>query len=1386
MGSRSPGNSDYSIQIQHVDEHGIKLKLTIERFSIDVHPEHENFSEIRLSGAGYSMDIGKPMLPVIRRYIQVPQSAGYEINTAFVEQRSYNLSATGYSTRVIPRQPPVEKNDERMQEFKIDGSYYATNQMLPQESEIVKIQNLGVLRGTPLGELVIVPIRYNPVSGEIIVISTMEIEVKFRAGIRSDPRLANSVSFREIKRAAILNLAPSEVTDLVTLPCVYLIIAGDAFIDEISDFVNWKSQKGYTVVVESYSGVGGSLTGLQDYIANAYSTWEHPPEFVLLIGDVEHIPANYVTGFYTHYTDLYFVTVDGEDFLPDILIGRVSVQDVDQLHTSLDRIIEYEKTAFHNRDWLKKPLFMACGDDGDWELAEGTHRYVYSRYMPYPDFEVDSVWAHSGGTGTDVINSLNDGRFLANYSGHGYSGGWGNPGMAISDIEGLDNDGMLPFVMSNSCLTGKFNESTCFGEAWIRTPDRGAIAFLGASNSTYWTEDDIFEKRWYDAIFEDNIYTLTGATYKANLDLMLFGTSLDRYYFEVYNLLGDPSMSLYWGIPEDIVVAYTPMVPIGIEEFSYFGTTENALIALWREEGPFGQSYTIAGSSAVPLNPIPVDSGRAVLTLTAPNYTTFQDTIPIFIFAQMIISVDSLIVEELNSFTVFVDSSGHPLRNVTVSIRGLEVSVSRLTNAEGIASFDIIPPYVEYLQVKAIHSTAGIIADEMLRVGGGLPFGELEYSISSPEVLLEGYFAQGFECLLEAYSPGGLYTVWLEGCCIDTAVSTEPESCSIHLTPTRTGEVSLCFAKIGRTVMYESATVIRARGSFIGTTIDDSDEAPVIGVKIEIYHQGDDTSLVEPVVQLYSDSSGSFNSPEDYYCGWYDVYCYHFGYLTFSDSIFINTVGGYTLRLEQRPSSEFSGVTVPDKVEILLNWEVNGQNIYRIVSNEGTFRIPNVTYQAYTLYAQKRGYKTYRHIMEVSAATPPIEILLEPAAGEILLVDNARYWESPAIFNSALTAMGYSVTLVEPPLASHDFMDYNLIVWSTGGAGAPISLMDLMSLEEYKEAGGKVLFEGAEIPFYVLDSYYEYAESLFFIDEFMGDDPESLFSNPRYRTSSLYNVPNPLPERLPIIDITPATFVAFDVFTPIGGANLLYLASSCDPYGGCISYFDDNFSGGVNRQILLALNLDSCFTDDRVIEPLVQNSVEFLLGPDFNLASVFGFVNLSESGNNSWATVTLTSATDSFSVLTPRDGRFNFLELEPGEYSLSVSKHRYVDTTIVLNITQGMNYGCYVFDMVYTGIEEESNLKPDAYYLGANYPNPFNSATNIRIHTPERAEAMFTVYDVLGKAVYSEVIKFADAGIYNYTFNGNDQDGNALSSGVYFYRFEADKYKATRKFLLLR
>lgn len=93
---------------------------------------------------------------------------------------------------------------------------------------------------------------------------------------------------------------------------------------------------------------------------------------------------------------------------------------------------------------------------------------------------------------------------------------------------------------------------------------------------------------------------------------------------------------------------------------------------------------------------------------------------------------------------------------------------------------------------------------------------------------------------------------------------------------------------------------------------------------------------------------------------------------------------------------------------------------------------------------------------------------------------------------------------------------------------------------------------------------------------------------------------------------------------------------------------------------------------------------------------------------------------------------------------------------------------------------------PTTYALEQNYPNPFNAGTTILYSIPQPDNVRLTVYDVRGRKVRTLYNGPAAAGTHRVLFDGRDESGAQLSSGVYFYRLAATSTVLNRKLLLLK
>lgn len=107
---------------------------------------------------------------------------------------------------------------------------------------------------------------------------------------------------------------------------------------------------------------------------------------------------------------------------------------------------------------------------------------------------------------------------------------------------------------------------------------------------------------------------------------------------------------------------------------------------------------------------------------------------------------------------------------------------------------------------------------------------------------------------------------------------------------------------------------------------------------------------------------------------------------------------------------------------------------------------------------------------------------------------------------------------------------------------------------------------------------------------------------------------------------------------------------------------------------------------------------------------------------------------------------------------------------------------------IVVGIQEPENqpVVISEYSLKQNYPNPFNPSTTIVYEIPENGFTKLSIYDVKGRLVKELVNRQTEAGRHTSVWDGNDSQGNKVSSGIYFYRLVSNKFVETKKMVLLK
>jgi hypothetical protein len=517
--------------------------------------------ELGWPDAATAGEVGSPKMAVVRRLFVAPHGASVTIHADPGAAVTLDSDLVGMPLVLVSVQPPIPKIPGALENavFQFDQAAYRVDDTLPAERATV--EELGVVCGQRLFLLTVHPIAYNPVRRIVTFWPKTTVDIRFEgASAPSGAWHAGSGL-----RGRVLN--PE------SLPAGsrggrgsgnYLIVTASAYASAIGTFADAKSAQGFNVT--TWTAPGPDQTAIKNHIEDLYGGADSP-DYVLLVGDTDTIPNWTGGGAGTPATDLPYVCMDGAgDWYPDIPIGRFSVRNTGQLQAIVDKTLYYENGPLDDPDYVMRAVFMASEDN--YAVSEGTHNWVIENYMEPSEIVSDKLYCHTyGATTQDTRDSFNDGRFFGIYSGHGGTYSWADgPVFSQSDVNGLTNENMYACVWSFACITGTYTVQECFTETWIRAPDKGAATIIGSSVNSYWTEDDVLEKRLFDAIYdeEDDVLSEVGPVWNDTLlrYLAQMGSgSTTRRYFEMYNLMGDPSLEFPGASQGPLTISFPDGLP---------------------------------------------------------------------------------------------------------------------------------------------------------------------------------------------------------------------------------------------------------------------------------------------------------------------------------------------------------------------------------------------------------------------------------------------------------------------------------------------------------------------------------------------------------------------------------------------------------------------------------------------------------------------------------------------------------------------------------------------------------------------------------------------------------------------------------------------------------
>ena len=355
----------------------------------------------------------------------------------------------------------------------------------------------------------------------------------------------------------------------------YLIIAREGLVQQgyVEVFAEFKKTQGFDVYVVSLTDSELDVNSVQSHITEHFIA-DPMLEYVLLIGDVDgfaEIPSYYY-GPENDVTDQKYTHILGDDYIPDLFIGRISIDSAYELAVIMLKTIAYAREPLaYDQNWLDRALVVAGNYANSPPIPitpKWTSYWLRDELLNLGYSSVDTVFYPPIQQGAPYITEIiNNGVGLVNYRGWGDANGWHYPEFHADDVNGLNNGWLTPVFMSYVCNSNDFANSVdpCFSEAMLRggttTNPKGGVAFIGPSDLHTSTKyNNVINASMYDAMINYDVLELGPALMAGQFGLVKEFPNQNEpgeaqeFYFHVYNILGDPSLQVYLDTPDTFVI----------------------------------------------------------------------------------------------------------------------------------------------------------------------------------------------------------------------------------------------------------------------------------------------------------------------------------------------------------------------------------------------------------------------------------------------------------------------------------------------------------------------------------------------------------------------------------------------------------------------------------------------------------------------------------------------------------------------------------------------------------------------------------------------------------------------------------------------------------------
>ena len=494
------------------------------------------FNYIDIENFGIIDDEGFPMLPQLTMDIALPSGTS-SISVVMKNARYIN----NYIVKpIVPYHDQIES--EYTDIISVNTDYYNSNGDLYNMS--YSYTDIYQVFGTKGIGFTIFPVCYNPSQNRLRFLSSADFEITYVSS-SNEPVLKDfSTIFEEnYLNSFFENYESSNLKSQNLFNGNYLMITSSLYKETLTPFANYKRNLGYNVSIITTEEIGNTSQAIKRFLQMQYHERETRPDFVLLVGDVDVIPASGgIEGEYENpLTDLDYSLFAGNDYASDVFLGRWSISSNQELANIINKTIFMETNI---PKFSKTALFLSGGGDGEKEFYKA-QKNVLDNTFRNTNWQCNTHFAYKGTIWENVLQDLEKENQYIIYRGHGGSRHIGSPFVITKDTIKKINKDTYPMFFSFACLTNDFGYNLeCFGESWIRQKN-GGVSFYGATTTTqrhtnYVIEEKILGDAFFDEPQLSPMINLGMRRYQIRFWSRSNRTRTIRH-LKSYNLLGDPS-----------------------------------------------------------------------------------------------------------------------------------------------------------------------------------------------------------------------------------------------------------------------------------------------------------------------------------------------------------------------------------------------------------------------------------------------------------------------------------------------------------------------------------------------------------------------------------------------------------------------------------------------------------------------------------------------------------------------------------------------------------------------------------------------------------------------------------------------------------------------------